>query len=328
MVTIASLRVVFFGTPGFAVPTLDGLLTSVHDVVAVVTQPDRPRGRGYRQSDAPVKRRAAQAGVPVLQPGTLKDQDFLEAMSAVRPDLGVVAAYGKILPEQLLAIPTQGMINVHASLLPKYRGAAPIHRAIANGETETGVTIMRVVKALDAGPMLATVRRPVGNDETSIDVERDLAELGARLLVETVDRLAAGSAQEVPQDDSLATYAPRLTRDDGAIDWSQSAPTIHNLVRAMQPWPMAYSYLGRKRLIVFRSSHSPAAVAAPPGTVVIARGDELQVATGGGTLLVRELQAEGKRRMTAREFLAGHHVAPGERFSSPPPHDSTKAAGT
>jgi methionyl-tRNA formyltransferase len=327
MVTNAVFRIVFFGTPGFAVPTLDRLLTSTHDVVAVVTQPDRPHGRGHRHSDAPVKRRALQAGVPVLQPSALKDLDFIEAMSGLRPDLGVVAAYGKILPERLLAIPVHGMINVHASLLPKYRGAAPIHRAIASGETETGVTIMRVVKALDAGPMLATVRRPVGDTDTSIDVERDLAEMGARLLVETVDRLAAGTAREVPQDDGLATYAPRLTREDGAIDWSESARAIHNLVRGMQPWPMAYSYLGGKRLIVFRSSSSAEPVSAQPGTIVTARGDELRVATGEGTLLVSELQAEGRRPMTTREFLAGHRIAPGERFSLPPA-GSSAAAGT
>jgi len=328
MVTTRCLRIVFFGTPGFAVPTLDGLLTSTHDVIAVVTQPDRPRGRGHRHSDAPVKRRAVQAGLPLLQPSVLKDPEFLDAMSALHPDLGVVAAYGKLLPERLLAIPAEGLINVHASLLPKYRGAAPIHRAIANGETETGVTIMRVVKALDAGPMLANVRRPIGEGDTSVDVERDLAELGARLLVETVDNLAAGSVREVPQDDSQATYAPRLTREDGAIDWSRPARTINNLVRGMQPWPMAYSYLAGRRLIVLRSSPSADAAAEPPGTVVTARGDELRVATGEGTLLVSELQAEGKRPMTTREFLAGHRIAPGEQFNAPPPAGSSLAAGT
>ena len=176
--------------------------------------------------------------------------------------------------------------------------------------------------------MLANVRRPIGEGDTSVDVERDLAELGARLLVETVDNLAAGSVREVPQDDSQATYAPRLTREDGAIDWSRPARTINNLVRGMQPWPMAYSYLAGRRLIVLRSSPSADAVAEPPGTVVTARGDELRVATGEGTLLVSELQAEGKRPMTTREFLAGHRIAPGEQFNASPPAGSSLAAGT
>jgi len=299
MVSGEPLRVVFFGTPEFAVPTLDALLRSRHSVVAVVTQPDRPRGRGQKTSDAPVKTRAIEAAVPVLQPATL------------------VAAYGKILNDAVLATPRLGLINVHASLLPRHRGAAPVHRAIAAGDRETGVTIMRVVKALDAGPMMATARRPIGNDETSVDVERDLASIGAALLVATVDDLAAGRATETPQNEAEATYAHRLTKADGLIEWTRSADQIHNLVRGMHPWPHAFTFLDDARFIVHRSTWS-ADDAGEPGTIVIASGDDLAIAAGQGTLRVHAIQAEGKRLMHTREFLAGHRLSPGDRFSGPP----------
>lgn len=314
----AALRVVFFGTPAFAVPTLEALLASRHTVVAAVTQPDRPRGRGQRTADGPVKARALAAGLPVLQPASLKDPAFLAAYAALAADLGVVAAYGKILTEAVLAVPARGLINVHASLLPRYRGAAPIHRAVAAGEPETGVTIMRVVKALDAGAMLAAVTRAIGADETSVEVEHHLARLGAALLVTVVDRLAEGPVVETPQDDARSTYAPRLTKADGLVDWSQPARRIHDLIRGMQPWPQAYSYLNGQRLILIRSAVDAAAVAAPPGTVVAAHGSDLRVAAGAGVVAVIELQAEGKRPMAAREFLAGHRLEPGDRFSGTP----------
>ena len=223
MVDDAPLRVVFLGTPEFALPTLDAILRSRHTVVGVVTQPDRPRGRGQRMTDAPVKMRARDTGLPLLQPGTVNDPGFLSALTGLRPDIGVVAAYGKILSEAVLAVPPAGMINVHASLLPRYRGAAPVHRAIMAAESETGVTIMRVVKALDAGPMLAAARRPIGRNDTSLDVERDLAAIGASLLVATLDRLARGAVAETPQEESAASYARRLTKDDGLVDWSRPA---------------------------------------------------------------------------------------------------------
>jgi methionyl-tRNA formyltransferase len=206
MVDGPSLRVVFFGTPGFAVPTLDALLKSRHQVAGVVTQPDRPSGRGQKVVDSPVKARALGAAVPVLQPARLKAPEFVADFAAIGADLGVVAAYGKILPAALISAPRLGMINVHASLLPRYRGAAPIHRAIIAGETRTGVTIMRVVEALDAGPMLAVGAREIGPDETSQDVEHALARVGADLLVSIVDRLSIGSVDETPQDPGLATY--------------------------------------------------------------------------------------------------------------------------
>jgi methionyl-tRNA formyltransferase len=319
MVAGAPLRVVFFGTPDFAVPTLDALLRSRHRVVGVVTQPDRPRGRGQHVTPAPVKTRALEAGLPVLQPERLRDAGFLEAAAALDTDIGVVAAYGKILPERVLAIPRLGLLNVHASVLPRYRGAAPVHRAVIAGERETGVTIMRVVQALDAGPMLAVARRAIGPDETSDDVERDLAHIGADLLVTTIDELNAGRVHETPQNDAEATYAPRLTKDDGAIDWGWSADRLHNLVRGLHPWPNAYTFLDDRRLIVRRTSIGTSlSNDAEPGTVLESHGDALTVATGSGTLRLVDVQLEGKRPMSAREFLAGHPLKPGDRFAIRP----------
>lgn len=316
MVNAGGLRVVFFGTPEFAVPTLDCLLTSRHGVVGVVTQPDRPRGRGQKTTDAPVKTRALDAGLPVLQPASLKDPQALAALAELRADIGVVAAYGKILTEAVLATPRLGMINVHASLLPRHRGAAPVHRAIIAGDHETGVTIMRVVKALDAGPMLATVRRPIDRDETSVSVERDLAHLGARLLMDTLERLAAGPVDEEPQEERRATYAPRLTKDEGLVDWTRSALEVHNLIRGLHPWPHAFTFHAGRRLILHRSVVTTKVAEAAAGTIVTAHGDALLVATGDGTVELTQLQAEGKRVMTPREFLSGSPLSAGDRFTS------------
>jgi methionyl-tRNA formyltransferase len=313
------LRVVFFGTPAFAVPTLEAILASRHSVVGVVTQPDRPRGRGQKTSDAPVKARALSAGLPVLQPAKMKDPDFLAALAVLNADIGVVAAYGKILTDAVLATPRLGLINVHASLLPRYRGAAPIHRAVVTGDTETGVTIMRVVKALDAGPMLAAVHRAIGPDDTSEQVERGLAVDGAALLVVTLDAIAAGAAIETPQDDSGATYAHRLAKEDGLIDWARPAVDIHNQVRGLYPWPHAYSFLNGERLILLRTSAEAVDTHPLAGTVVAAHGDQITIAAGSGLLCIHPLQAEGKRPMAARAFLAGHAIRVGDRFGSPLP---------
>ena len=316
MVNAASLRIVFLGTPAFAVPTLDALLGSRHRVVAVLTRPDRPRGRGQRMFDAPVKARAAAAGIPVLQPDRLRDPAFVESLAALRADLGVVAAYGAMLPESVISAPRLGTINVHASLLPRYRGAAPVHRAIIAGERETGVTIMRIVKRLDAGPMLASVTRSIGREETSVDVERDLAHLGAALLVEIADGLAEGSVAETPQDEDAATYAPRLTKDDGAIDWSWPAARIHDLIRGLHPWPHAFSFLdGRRFILIASTADGLTASSDAPDTIIESEGDRLVVATGNGALRLLQIQPEGKRSMSVRDFLAGHRTARGARFS-------------
>jgi methionyl-tRNA formyltransferase len=308
---------VFFGTPGFARITLDALLASRHPVVGIVTQPDRPRGRGQRSSDAPVKARAVEAGLPILQPVKLRDSSFTTSLAGFGADLGVVAAYGRLLPDATLAVPAMGMVNVHASLLPHYRGAAPVHRAVIAGDRETGVTIMRMVKELDAGPTLAAARLPIGPDETSAEVERRLAVLGADQLLTSLDALSAGTATETPQDDSQASYAPPLRKDEGFIDWKKSAGALHNLVRGLHPWPHAFTYLAGKRVIILRSAVDSASGAEAPGTVVVADRDMLAIATGAGRLRLVELQPEGKRPMAVRDFLAGHRIHAGDRATSP-----------
>jgi methionyl-tRNA formyltransferase len=315
MVDGRSLRIVFFGTPAFAMPTLEALLRTSHRVVGIVTQQDRPRGRGQKSAEPPIKARGRAAGVPVLQPERLKDDAFLDSLVRLDSDLGVVAAYGKHLTDKVLSIPRLGLFTVHASLLPRYRGAAPIHRAVMNGERETGVTIMRVVKALDAGPMLTKVARPIDPNETSEDVERDLATLGARALVDTIDALVAGTLQEVRQDDGAATYASRLTKEEGAIDWSQPAQTIHNLVRGLHPWPHAFTFYRERRLIILRSTVRTG-TPGPPGTIVDAHADRLHVATGRDVLAISEIQIDGKRAMGTRDFLAGHPLSLGDRLTS------------
>jgi len=311
MVDAPTLRVVFFGTPSFAVPTLQALLASRHTVVAVVTQPDRPRGRGQKLTASPVKDAARAAGLPVLQPESVKTAEFVGQLADATPDVGVVAAYGQILTEKLLSTPRLGMINVHASLLPRYRGAAPVHRAIIDGETTTGITIMRMVRALDAGPMMAATRVPIGIDQTSVELEESLAHLGAGLLVRALDDVAAGRGQEIPQENAAATYAPRLTKDDGRVDWTQSALRVHNLIRGLHPWPHAVTFAGSDRLILHRSRPSTGTSGKTPGTVLAASGEALSIATGDGTLDLLEIQVEGKRPMRVREFLAGRPLAVG-----------------
>jgi methionyl-tRNA formyltransferase len=310
--------VVFLGTPQFAVPTLRRLLDSPHSVAGVITQPDRPRGRGQKITHAPVKALAVERGIPVYQPDRLKPPEVADALRAWNADLGVVAAYGRIIPEHLLTLPRFGMINVHASLLPKYRGAAPVHRAVISGDDQTGVTIMRVVKELDAGGMFAKVTRPIGPDETSDVVETALAEMGAELLVGVVDQLASGTARDEPQDDTQATYAPRLTKEEGLIDWTQAASTIHNRVRGLYPWPHAYTFFNGTRLIVLRSAvatRTAGASASGPGTIQRATSEAIQVATGDGELAILEVQPEGRRAMHVHDFLLGHRLATGEIFS-------------
>ena len=317
MVTPRSLRVVVFGTPAFAVPTLERLLASSHRVAGVVTQPDRPRGRGQKVVAGPVKSVAMAHGLPVLQPATLTSDAVGAEIAALGADLGVVAAYGKILPEWLLQQPPLGMINVHGSLLPRYRGAAPVHRAIMDGQYETGITIMRVVKALDAGPMLATVERRIDPDETSAELERELALLGAQVLVDTVDRMAAGPVHEEPQDDARATYAPKITRDDAPVDWARPPQAIHDQIRGLHPWPHAVTTLDGQRLILHRSrvpDPNPP-VDAAPGTVRAAGREGVAVVCGGGRqVILTELQAEGGRALAARDFLAGRPIAAGTRL--------------
>ena len=332
----ASLRIVFFGTPEFATSSLQALIGSGHRVVAVVSQPDRPKGRGHQVQVTPTKLVAQTHGIPAIQPLKIRDESFYQAIRDLQPDLGVVVAFGRILPDALLAIPRLGMINVHASILPRYRGAAPIQRAVLAGDAETGVTIMRVITEMDAGPTFAMGAVPIPPDATSPDMESTLARLGARLLLPVVDDLAAGRAVETPQDASRATHAAKITKPEGAIDWTEPSAVIHNKVRGLQPWPLASTHLAGVRLVLRRTAdlgvsseirdvdrERPNAEVPldgrianlPPGSVVRAEGDEILVACGGGTALrVLEIQPEGRRTVTAREFLAGHRVAEGARF--------------
>jgi methionyl-tRNA formyltransferase len=252
----------------------------------------------------------------VFQPERVRDPEAFETIRQWQPDLGVVAAYGQLLPEVLLQLPRLGMINVHASLLPKYRGAAPIQRAVMDGARETGVTIMRMVKALDAGAMLDAVRRPITTEETSADVEASLAVLGAALLVDTVNRLSHGPVHEKPQNESQVTYARRLSKAEGLIDWNLPAAAVHDRVRGLYPWPHAYTHLNGERLILLRTSvEATTSTGAAAGTITGTDAHGIHVATGaGGQLAIRELQVEGRRPMTAREFLIGHPLSAGSRF--------------
>ena len=316
---VAPLRIGFFGTPAFALATLDALHRSTHDVVVVMTQPDRPRGRGQKLTDGPVKAFAVAEGIPVLQPERLKDETLLAELSAFRLDLVVVAAYGRIIPRAMLALPRLGMINVHASLLPRWRGAAPIHRAILAGDAETGVTIMRVVFELDAGPMLSVVRTPIGADDTSGELETRLAALGATLLVDTVDRLATGPVSETPQPEAGVTYAHRLERADSHVDWKRPARVIHNQIRGLQPWPAVVTLFKGRRLsllgsVVDARSHD----AVTPGTVIDVTAEDFVVATGTGAVRVTRVQMEGKSPLTVRQFLSGYPVVIGDRLDPLP----------
>lgn len=310
------LRIVYFGTPEFAAPGLRALIDSRHTVAALVSQPDRPKGRGRKIPPTPTKQVAEAAGIPVLQPTRLKEDAFHDALRSFDPDLGVVAAYGRIIPDAVLEIPRLGLINIHASLLPRYRGAAPIHRAVINGDTETGVTIMRVVSELDAGPIFAARRVAIGPDQTTPEVERTLAQAGAGLAVEVVDALSSGTAVEVPQNHAEATYAPRIERHEGAIDWTLPAARIHNLVRGLQPWPLVSATFGGIRCLVHRTALTDDRTTAPPGTITAASSGVLALAAADGRVLhVLEIQPEGKRIMSARDFLAGRRIEPGSRVT-------------
>ena len=309
--------IVFFGTPQFAVPTLEALIASRHHVPLVVTQPDKRRDRGQKVTDSPVKAAAREHDKPVFQPERLRDPAVADVLRQHSPDVAVVAAYGKLIPPDLLSLPRLGMLNVHASLLPKYRGAAPVHRAIMNGEAETGVTIMQMVEALDAGDMLARSARAIGASETSEQLEQSLAQDGARLLLDVLERLEAGTVHPEPQDESESTYAPRLRKEEGLIDWTQPARRIHDQVRGLYPWPHAYSHLDGARLILWKTEVRLKADTTPevtPGVIVDVSRDAIEVATGDGRIAITELQAEGRRPMGTRDFLPGRMVRPGMTF--------------
>ena len=310
------MRVVFCGTPEFAVPTLEAVVSAGHDVVLAVTQPDRAAGRGMVVNPTPVKVAAEKLGIPVVQPEKIKNNvEFRERLEGIAPDVILVVAYGRIIPDWMLALPKFGNINLHGSLLPKYRGAAPIQWAVANGETQTGVTTMVLEAGLDTGPMLLAQVVPIGAEETAEDVFEGLASVGADLMVKTLRGLEDGTVRPVAQDHTRATLAPILTREDGLVDFSRTAKEIYDRWRGFQPWPGAFTSLRGKKLILGKVCPGRELVG-DVGTVVV-DGGALMVVCGQGTgLVLEEVQMEGKTRMKAAEFLRGYQVKTGERVGS------------
>jgi methionyl-tRNA formyltransferase len=305
-------RAVFFGTPAFAVPSLVSL-SSVADVVAVVCQPDRPAGRGNVLQAPAVKVAALERGLEVRQPEKLRDGVVAAWLRELSLDVAVVVAYGRILPPDLLAAPRLGCVNVHGSILPRHRGAAPIQWSVLSGDDETGVTLMQMDEGLDTGPMLATRRTPIGPDETSAELFGRLSHLGAELVREELPKFLDGKLPPVPQDHAAATLAPLLTKELGRLDWRQTARQVHDKVRGLQPWPGCSTTLGARRLIVSatRLDDPPTVVGGAPGEVVVIARDRVWVATSHGLVALTELQFEGKKRMSAKEFMAGHPLRTG-----------------
>jgi methionyl-tRNA formyltransferase len=301
--------IAFFGTPQFAVPLLQAC-QAVGRVVAVVTQPDKPRGRGQHLQPTPVKEVALAAGIPVLQPPRLKGTDFAARLAALEPEAAVVAAYGRILPPEVLAAPRRGCLNVHASLLPRWRGAAPIQWAIAAGDRETGVCLMQMEEGLDTGPVLALRRTAISPTETGETLQARLAELGATMLLEELPAFFRGELKAQPQPTEGVTLARLVTKDDGRLEWTRPAAELERRIRAFTPWPGGWTMLDGKVLKIWRAEVAEGT--APAGTVLAARGT-LEVACGQGALRLLELQPEGKRRMTAAEFLGGHRLRQGDR---------------
>ena len=314
---VAINRIVFMGTPEFAVPSLKVLLDRGENLVCVVTQPDRPKGRGRKIMQPPVKELALQASIPVIQPENVRADDFLAELRTYNPDIIALTAYGKILPSSIINLPPLGTINVHGSLLPKYRGAAPIQWALINGETETGVTIMQMDKGMDTGDILLQEKLPISQEDTAGSLAVKMAELGGEILGKALDLLREDKLRPVKQNDDKASIAPLLKKEDGLVDWSHSAATISNRIRGLDPWPTAYTTLSNKRLRLF----SPEVVdktlclcqdsISVPGTICRADRNGLLITTGDGCLLIREIQVEGSKRMRVDAYLSGRSIQSG-----------------
>jgi len=305
------MKLVFMGTPEFALPSLNALHQSGHTVLAVVCQPDRPKGRGGRLTPPPVKAMAERFELPILQPTKMKDPIFLGDLRALEPEVIVVVAFGRILPAAILDLPPRGCINVHASLLPKYRGAAPIQWAIINGEQETGVTTMRLDPGMDTGDILLQERMPILPEDTAGSLSARLAERGADLMIRTLKGLESGEILPVPQDHAQATLAPILEKEAGKIDWTQAAVDILNRVRGLSPWPGAYTFYQDERWSIWKAKMGDPTAGGAPGTILKTGREGISVATSQGLLEILELQPANRRRMTAGEFLAGHSVKAG-----------------
>ena len=312
------MRIVFMGTPEFAVPSLEALLKSDDQVVGIVTQPDRPKGRGQLLTPSPVKLIAQREGIPFLQPVKIRVPEFLTALADWEPDLIAVTAYGRILHSPILTLPPMGCVNVHGSLLPKYRGAAPVQWAVINGETETGITTMLMDEGMDTGAMLLQESLTIAPDDTAGSLAPRLAELGGRLLVETIARLKTETVVPQPQNHALATMAPPLKKEDGAIDWTVSAISLVNRVRGLSPWPGAYCYIGGERWMVWSATASPAKASAMPGTIIDVTKQSIHIATGDGVFELREMQPANSKRLTVAQYLAGHRMIVGQRFDVEP----------
>lgn len=309
------LRIIFMGTPDFAVPSLQELIQSPDTVIAVICQPDRQKGRGRKLSPPPVKVIAEENGIPVLQPTSIRKESFLGEIRALNPDLIVVAAYGKILPGALLNMPLLGTINVHGSLLPKYRGAAPIQWAVINGEKKTGVTIMQMDEGMDTGDILLPAAIPITHDDTAGTIFEKLADLGGKTLVQAIRQLKDGKLPPIKQDDALATEAPLLSKDMGHINWQHEAVSLDCLIRGLDPWPSAYGFLGEKRFRFFKPEVVKGKVTEEPGTICRADKDGLLIATGKDYLNIHEIQPEGKRRMDVQACVCGFCFVIGEKFT-------------
>ena len=312
------MRILFMGTPDFAVPSLEALIEAGHDLCGVFTQPDKPKNRGMKLQASPVKECALAHNIPVYQPTKLRDGTALALIQELAPELIVVAAYGRILPDDILSAPPKGCINVHSSLLPNYRGAAPINWAVLNGDAETGVTIMHMAHDLDAGDIISQAATPIDPNETVVTLHDRLAQLGARLLVDTVAEIAAGTATRTPQDHDKATLAPMLGRELSPMDFTHTAWQLHNQVRGLIPWPAAVATLGDKRCKVFSTVVLEGCTDTAPGTVLAAGKEGLVLSCGSGTQLrIEELQPDGGKRMKAADYLRGHPIPVGTVLSVP-----------
>lgn len=307
------MRVVFLGTPELAVPTL-AVLAARHEIAGVVCQPDKPQGRSGRPAPPPVKVWAVEHGLPVHQPTRLNDGAFETWLREANPDIGVLAAYGRFLREPILAVPRHGWLNLHPSLLPRWRGPSPIQAALREGDAETGVTIMRISMKMDAGDILLQEKTPIGPEENAEELAARLAGLGADLMLRGLDLVTRGEARFTPQEDARATYSHIIEKSDGNIRWADPAPRLNNLVRAMCPWPSAQTRFRGQVCRILRSAVVPAATDGPPGTVIHSDKQSVHVATGAGALSLLEFQAPGKRAMAIAEYLRGNRIAPGDRF--------------
>jgi len=309
------MRLAFLGTPAFAVPTIERIVEAGHTVLAVVTQPERPRGRGQNPAASPVKEAALRLGLPVYQPERVRRPEAVEYLRALAADAMVVVGYGQIIPQAVIDLVPLGIVNVHASLLPKYRGAGPIQWAIIHGETRTGVTTMRIDAGLDTGDMLLTAETEIAPGETAAALARRLSVMGADLLVETLAGLATGAIVPRKQDPAQATWAPLLKKEDGLIDWSQPAPSIHNRVRGLQPWPGAYTTFRNQTLHIWASRLSEVGQALPPAYIISPK--PLLIACGAGAIELLEVQLEGRKRMSASDFANGQRLSENEILGDP-----------